>query len=288
MLVDATALLRRMTEADLDAAYALSEEQKWPHRPEDWAMLQALGQGYVIEDDGKVVGTAMSWPFGDNAATVGMVIVSPACQGRGLGRALMDALLADLDGRTVMLNATAEGEPLYRKIGFAEAGVILQHQGVPNAVPVIEMLPGERVRPMGSKDLPLLRDLSRAATGMDRDAVTDAILADGQCVILTRDNAPVGFAIFRRFGRGYLIGPTIAPDAHGARVLINHWLAANASAFCRLDITEESGLGPWLAELGLPQVGRVVKMVRGAPLPAAPLSAAQRVQLFSLVSQALG
>ena len=283
MLMNTKPVLRRMTKADLEAAYALSAEQKWPHRPEDWAMLEQLGHGYVAEDGGAIVGTAMAWTFGETAASVGMVIVSPACQGRGLGRALMDAVLADLDGRSVMLNATAEGEPLYRKLGFAETGVILQHQGIPSAVPVMAMLPGERVRPMGSKELPLVRDLSRAATGMDRDAVTDAILADGQCVVLTRNDEPVGLSIIRRFGRGYLIGPTIAADAHGARVLITHWLAENVGSFCRLDITEDSGLGPWLAELGLPQVGRVVTMVHGDPLPKP-----EGVQLFSLVSQALG
>ena len=36
---------RPMTEADLPAAHALSVQLKWPHRLEDWAMLQRVSDG---------------------------------------------------------------------------------------------------------------------------------------------------------------------------------------------------------------------------------------------------
>lgn len=281
--IEAMVDLRRMTVDDLAAAHILSSEQKWPHRIEDWEMLFGLGFGYVVERDGAVVGTAMAWLYGDNAATLGMVIVSPSAQGMGLGRQLMEAVLADLGDRTVLLNATDEGVPLYRKLGFEPVGPVFQHQGAAFAVPMAELIPDERVRPLGAKDMPTLHALARRATGMDRDALLDALVPGAQGVVLTRGNEPVGFALFRRFGRGYVVGPTIAPDTGGARALISHWLGSNSGMFCRLDIPEESGLGAWLVELGLPCVGRVMRMVRG-PAPASDPS----ITTFSLTTQALG
>ncbi|MEH3048655.1 GNAT family N-acetyltransferase [Sphingomonas adhaesiva] len=282
------ATLRRMTPADLPTAHDLSREAKWPHRIEDWEMMLALGDGQVAVIDDTVVGTALTWRFGADtdpakAATIGMVIVSPAAQGMGIGRRLMEALLGEVAGRSVMLNATEEGLPLYRKLGFVETGAIVQHQGAAFAVPVAELIPGERVRPLGAKDDDTLHALARAATGMDRSALLDAIVPGAQGVMLTRENEPVGFALFRRFGRGYLVGPVVAPDAGGAKALISHWLGSNAGAFCRLDVPEDSDISEWLEELGLPQVGRVVTMVHG-PVPVTDPT----TRLFSLTTQALG
>ncbi len=281
--IEAMVDLRRMTLEDLAAAHTLSSEQKWPHRIEDWEMLFALGFGYVVERDGEVIGTAMAWLYGADAATLGMVIVSPRAQGMGLGRRLMEAVLGDLGDRTVLLNATDEGAPLYRKLGFETIGPVFQHQGAAFAVPMAELIPDERVRPLGVKDMGTLRDMARRATGMDRDALLDALVPGAQGVVLTRSNEPVGFALFRRFGRGYVVGPTVAPDTGGAKALISHWLGSNSGMFCRLDIPEESGLGGWLDELGLPCVGRVVRMVRGRQPVIDP-----SVTTFSLTTQALG
>ena len=282
------ATVRRTTPGDLPAAHELSREVKWPHRIEDWELMLALGEGQVAEVDGQVVGCALTWRFGEDAdptkaATIGMVIVTPRARGMGIGRRLMEALLAGNPGRTIMLNATGDGLPLYEKLGFGRTGTIVQHQGAAFAVPVAELIPDERVRPLGTKDSDTLYALARAATGIDRRALLDAILPQAQGVMLTRANEPVGFALFRRFGRGYLIGPVVAPDVGGAKVLISHWLGSNAGAFCRLDVPDDSGLSQWLDELGLPQVDRVVTMVRG---PAPVTDPATR--LFSLTTQAFG
>jgi hypothetical protein len=66
--IEAMTKLRRMTPSDLAAAHMLSSEQKWPHRVEDWEMLLSLGFGYVVERDGEVIGTAMAWLYGADAA----------------------------------------------------------------------------------------------------------------------------------------------------------------------------------------------------------------------------
>jgi GNAT superfamily N-acetyltransferase len=84
----------------------------------------------VAERAGRFLGTVMAWRYGEDFATVGMVIVASDAQGQGVGRKLMEAMLDRLAGRTVVLNATAAGLPLYEKLGFVETGVIHQHQAI--------------------------------------------------------------------------------------------------------------------------------------------------------------
>ncbi len=275
--------LRAMTEADLEQAHALSRELNWPHRIEDWQFFLEFGQGLVAVRDGAVVGTAMCWLFGEQAGTLGMVIVAPASQGLGIGRKLMTGVMDILGDRTIMLHATAEGMPLYESLGFVPVGDVLQHQGTAFSVPLSELLPDERVRPMGQRDMEIIPELDARATGMDRRRLFDTMDKSATGVMLTRAHEVAGFALFRKFGRGYVVGPTVAPDVGGAKALISHWLGAHAGMFCRIDITEDSGLSPWLDELGLQCVGRVTRMIRGTPPARDPA-----LRTFSLVTQALG
>lgn len=281
---DATQIvMRTMTGEDVHVAADLCIEQQWPHREEDIALFLSIGEGIVAEVDGRIVGTIMGWKFGESFATLGLVIVTNAMQGKGLGRKLMDAMLERLAGRTVILNATAEGLPLYRKLGFEELGVVCQHQAVAPAQPLVQLRRGERVRPMGAADGEALEALYAKASGMDRKAVLDAFQAEGSTVVLCREHEQTGFAVLRRFGRGWAIAPVIAPDLTGAKALIAHWLGTQSGSFCRLDIPESSELGPWLEELGLPEVGRVTVMALGA----APV-VDDTIGTFAIAAQALG
>ena len=275
-------LLRPMAAGDLEAAVELSLEQGWPHRIEDWKLFCDIGEGIVAERNGALVGTIMAWKFGATMASLGLVIVTNAAQGRGLGSQLVAAMLERLEGRTVLLNATAEGLPLYRKFGFTEIGEVYQHQGLAPAVPLAELQQDERIRPIGGAD-DCLGQLYSDANGIDRADLFTTLAKKGRTVVLTREHQPVGFAMLRRFGRGWCVAPVVAPDLGGAKALASHWLAAKAGSFCRLDVTDQSGLSPWLEDLGLPRVGMVTTMVRGtAPQPLGD------AQVFAIAAQALG
>ena len=280
---EAAVRLRDMTSDDLAAAHALSRQAQWPHRLEDWDFMLKVGIGVVAGRDGVVVGTTLAWPYGEDAATLGMVIVSPDCRGGGVGRKLMHAMFERLGDRAIQLNATDAGLALYKSLGFVTTGGIHQHQGAAFSVPIISLRRGERVRPLGAGDEAAIIDLDHQATGFHRGALIADLLKTAQGVVLDRGGEAVGFALFRRFGLGYAIGPAIAPDAQGAKALISHWLGSNAGMFTRLDVPYESGLSAWLENLGVPDVGRVITMVRGEP-PVREGPAAT----FAIASQALG
>ena len=281
----APVVFRAMTADDIEQAYALSAELRWPHRPTDWAQVFAHAEGTVAEQAGQIVGTGLRWRWGKQHASLGLIIVSPACQGRGIGRQLMDALLNGLEDHTVLLQATEAGRPLYEKLGFKVTGGVRQHQGLATPTPLIAQPPGWRMRPAGLNELAALQSLDAAARGMPRPALIEGLLASAEaCVVLDHEQTPRGFAMLRRFGRGHIIGPVVAPDVEGAKALIAHLAGQNAGHFTRIDVDAAAGLGDWLAAIGLAEVDAPTTMVRGKPLAYSNNGPA----LFAITTQAIG
>jgi hypothetical protein len=66
--------LETMMPAHLDDAVELSRQAKWPHRREDWELVQSISDGIVALVDERVVGTTIMTPYGDDAATINMVM----------------------------------------------------------------------------------------------------------------------------------------------------------------------------------------------------------------------
>ena len=274
---------RRFARTDVAAAHRLSLEVGWPHRLEDWKFVQRLGTGHVATDGAGVVGTILTWKHDAGHASLGMVIVSPERQGRGIGRELMKRALRDAARRSVLLNSTEAGRALYEKLGFVAVGAIEQQQGIAGPVPVVALAPGERLRPMGASDASTLVALATRAAGMSRARVLKPLFELARGIVLARGDEVLGFALLRRFGRGYCIGPVVAPDAQRAKALIGHWVAMHQGKFLRIDVDGASGLASWLEGIGLGKAGRVVTMIKGKAPRLDP-----DVRTFAIVSQALG
>ena len=271
-----------LSEADLPAAHALSQAVKWPHRLEDWRFVLSIGEGLGAFSDGRLIGVALSWRYGGAQSRVGMVIVDPALQRAGVGGRLMRMILERAATPSILLNATKEGEPLYRRLEFQPIGAIAQHQGV--GVPMSEPLPGPDVilRRLQAADAAALIALDAAAVGAERAALIDALIAEGEAVVLQEAGAVTGFAFHRRFGRGGLIGPVVARDAASAKALIAHWIGVEPGLFQRIDLSPDLGLSAWLDQRGLTQVDAVTTMVRGARPATGPF------KVFGIANQALG
>ena len=99
----------------------------------------------LLRDD-TVIGTILWWLQGDSAA-LGMVIVDAGHRRQGLGKVLVSAAMDALGDRRVLLCATSDGAPGYRRAGFSACGQVDQHTGVPTDVvatgAVIEAVPAE-------------------------------------------------------------------------------------------------------------------------------------------------
>jgi len=265
----------------LAAAVELSAALQWPYRPEDWQFAFALGRGVVIEDAGHLIATAMWWPVGQAHATFGMVIVSPALQGRGFGQQLMLELLRQTEGRTVFLNSTREGYRLYERLGFTPNGRTHQHQAVLHeALPHISEVKVEIAQP---DDFEAIASLDERALGFSRRDLLVALSSMGKFSVVKRDHVVRGYACSRRFGRGYVVGPVVADGVADAKILIQDAASRLTGEFVRIDVPDESELSSWLEMAGLPQVGEVVSMSRGQR----PMDCC-RERVFALANQSFG
>jgi GNAT superfamily N-acetyltransferase len=279
-------ITRRLQPGDLAAALRLTQAQRWSHRMEDWEFHFRLGRGWVVCDaDGRMLGTASWWAYGDGFATVGLVLVDQNQQGKGIGRRLMTTVMDDAGARVLQLVATKAGLKLYQQCGFREVGGIGQHQGIPTSGirGAAELVPPETVlRAVSPSDLAFLCDLDAVAWGANRSEVVGAVLNAGGGVLAERKGRLAGFALARQAGRGTLIGPVVANDQVLAIALIADLLKAS-SGFTRIDVpTDAAELSAWLEAAGLARVDQVTTMVRGN-LP----ERHGQARVFGLVSQAL-
>jgi GNAT superfamily N-acetyltransferase len=261
----------------LEGALMLSRQAGWPHRPEDWEMALALSTGVVALDGESVVGTTLTTRYGNDCATINMVIVAESMRGRGLGRKLMQAGLEAAGDLPCRLIATEEGLPLYSKLGFREAGIVLQHQGI-----CPEIAAPADVEWATSRDLSAVPGLDREAFGADRGMLLSYLQNVGRFAILRRGGVPIGYSCLRDFGRGKVIGPVVAENTDQVQKLIRFLMADCAGIFVRVDTTTTS-LSTWLDQHGLAQVGGGTAMRRGGQINPSP-----RVKTFALANQAFG
>ncbi|WP_110684938.1 GNAT family N-acetyltransferase [Salinicola aestuarinus] len=271
---DATLGYRRFETADLDDALTLSQRLGWPHRREDWAQMLEVGSGLALRSEtGALVGTGFCIDQGA-MATLGLIVVDDAWQGRGLGREMMERLMQLAGERPVSLVATTAGAPLYRKMGFETCGLVCQYQGViePTAGPTSPAL-----RRFGPEDREALLSLApdNAVHGLAVNSALEGVLLDNSGEI-------EGVALWRAFGRGYHIGPVLADSASTTRALIEALLAAHPGDFVRLDLVDPPADDTWLQAAGLRCVDRVEQMHRGTlPVTDGPRRA-------GLMTQAMG
>jgi GNAT superfamily N-acetyltransferase len=265
----------------LPGALKLSQEMGWPYRREDWEFAARMGEGLMLQRAGEVIGSAMWWNYGQAYASAGMIIVTRSAQGGGNGSRLFNSLLEATDGRNVLLNSTEEGLPLYRRRGFTAWGTVLQHQGQLNiSVPAKAC---DDIRPATVSDLPALQAFDERATGMPRGPMVAALADVGDVVVIERGGQVAGYAIARRWGRGYVVGPVAAESAEDAQRLILAKLSTLHGQFVRIDIYAEHGLGDWLESLGLVRVGHATAMVKGRR----PIFDG-RARMYALANQSFG
>ncbi|MBR0687493.1 GNAT family N-acetyltransferase [Bradyrhizobium manausense] len=280
-MTQSTISLTTLRDEHLEGALRLSRQAGWPHRLDDWQLALDLSMGFVAldSDAATVLGTVLMTPYAQDVATINMVIVDEAARGRGLGRQLMEAVIALAGPRKLRLIATREGAPLYQKLGFWQTGTIVQHQGQTRHV-----ASPAKVRPAEAQDIVEIIELDKSAYGADRRDLLRALAKVGQLAVLDRGQGIIGFAGSRAFGRGEVIGPVVAANVDDGKALIEFFMARSEGRFVRVDTAEGSQLSAWLAHHGLTRVDEGIAMQR----PNTARSCLGPLTTFALASQAFG
>lgn len=213
--------VRALRTADVKPlARVLAEAYESEHnfeRPLEGYLQRRAAATFVAEIGTCPVGLVIGNDYGATAY-VSMMGVEPALQRRGIGGALMSALLAWARVRrfaAIELDATPSGRALYTSFGFVEAGQTLVY------VAVARGGDARSARPYVSGDRAVVLAIDRQAFGADRgdvlvpllEARTNAVFVNG------RRGAVDGFAVAQPGSE--LLGPVVAPDAVTAARLID-------------------------------------------------------------------
>ena len=197
---------------DIAASLELSAFAGWNQTSEDWRMLLRLApQGcFGLKVQGRLVATTTLICYGKQLGWIGMVLTHPEFRGRGFARRLLEHVLqrADAAGiRTLKLDATDQGKPLYEKYRF-------------RSEQAVERWGGEcaEVEAAGSADLEAMSVLDNKAFGVDRSVLLQALASRGSCV-----RSAGGFLMTRSGRSAAYIGPCVARDVKTARDLFSRF-----------------------------------------------------------------
>lgn len=217
---------RALTESDLPigneivtAAFGSASDNLrrcLPLQPNDW--LLALADDVPVGVGGATHHASFSY--------IGMLGVLPSMQGRGIGRAIMEALLQRVQQRgrpTVLLDASKDGKPLYLRLGFVEddQAIFLQQN---ETVQAMQSAHNATISHVREADLPALVAFDASLFGSARATVLASYLVDDpRRAFVARDasGSITGFLI----AQPHMLGPWMAVNVEVAEQLLQHALA---------------------------------------------------------------
>jgi predicted N-acetyltransferase YhbS len=213
--------IRHMTVSDIADGMRLKAEAGWNQIDADWRRFLALGKDgcFVAESEGRVVGSVTSCRFG-SVGWVAMLLVEKARRGARIGRGLLIKSLEHLEAggaRSIRLDATPAGRPLYESLGFQVDFPLLRYDGIFGEARI-----EEKTRPGEPADLPAVVALDRVATRTDRQSLIDRLIADNplECRVARPLGGPIrGFVLWRPGSSADQVGPCIAERDVGPTLL---------------------------------------------------------------------
>lgn len=171
--------------------------------------------------DGEMTAGISAVAYGKTFGFIGLYIAKPAFRGRGLGRAVWDAGMVRLVGRTIGLDGVPEQQANYASMGFVKAYETIRMTGTLTGALNIAV-------PVTPDMLPALAVLDRKCFPETRDSFLSAWLEPPRTAFaIIEDGAPSGYGVVRpSVDGGFKIGPLYARTGDAATSL----LAALATA----------------------------------------------------------
>jgi GNAT superfamily N-acetyltransferase len=259
-----------LTAAELPDAEALVREAGWNQVAADWEIFRTLGTVYAARAGGRVVATAATLPYG-KFAWISMVLVADEQRRRGLGTQLLRRCVAALNesGSVPVLDATPEGRPLYRALGFEDAWgyhrlARLDAKPITNGVPPAN---GTIIRPITDADWTALSAYDAIVFGADRGVLLQRLRGrlPAAELIATRRGRVAGFMLGRNGRSASQVGPVVAEDDAVANMLLARALPGIDGPIY-LDLADaKTGTRLWLAERGFSAQRPLMRMLYRRP-----------------------
>lgn len=262
-----------MTQADVPAADRLRERAGWNQTAQDWhRFLDFEPDGcFVATEEGQVRGTVTTLRYGVDLAWIGMMLVDPDYRRRGIGTRLMQRALKHLQGcgvRTIKLDATPAGQPLYERLGFmVESNLARWHRPPRADASPANARPGT-TRVLEEQDWPAIEALDQAAFGVRRVRFLRALADAGKGArVWPAAGGISGWGFLRGGSQADYLGPVECQLEHAASILISTLLTGSDHRAVFWDIPDGNMTSKKIAEnSGFAPVRPLARMRLGTPL----------------------
>ncbi|MGN4445914.1 GNAT family N-acetyltransferase [Bacillus cereus group sp. MYBK79-1] len=242
--------VERLREEQIDDIVALSSYIGWDYCREEIETIFKSGIVYgVWNEREELIASAAIILYGEEVASIGMVIVHPDYKGRGIGKAITNSCIKSVSVQTpIMLIATDEGKPLYKKLGFRVVSYVSKY--ICNSYNTNFKCAEDEEYMMVYKegDLEEIIRIDEGAFGTSRNEfLKQRIMQSDQCIVVKdKEQNVLGYGLSIQTPENKIIGPVVAKnDAMAMRIV--HELAKGYSGKLRIDVTE--GKNDFMKEL---------------------------------------
>ena len=265
--------LRVMNEQDVRGGLRLNTLSGWNQTATDWRrFLENSPRGcFVMEHEGKAVGTATTINYENRFAWIGMVLVDPEYRKQGIGTGLLQKTIEHLDDsniRTMKLDATPQGKPIYRKLGFVEEYEIERW---------IQKRPSSAASPVPRSTCKALNDIQKEQIfkmdeelfGADRSFLLRGLCEDAPefATAVWEDELLQGYAFGRRGLFADHLGPWMARTQAAAEKILQGFLAQSSRETVIVDSLKSNAMAvELLHSCGFAPSRPLTRMVRGPNL----------------------
>ena len=221
-----------------------------------------------MEHDRKVVGTATTINYESRFAWIGMVLVDPDYRKQGIGTQLLKKTIEYLDAsniRSVKLDATPEGKPIYARLGFVEEYEIerwILKRKASTALPVQQRI----CKPLNEIQKEQIFKVDRELFGADRGFLLRGLCEDAPefATAVWDEDLSHGYAFGRRGLFADHLGPWMARTRAEAENLLQSFLAKSSRETVIVDCMKSNSMAvELLRNCGFTPSRPLTRMVRG-------------------------
>jgi len=257
--------IKFLNTKDLSRAMELSRQAGWNQTEEDWQMLWSINKkGYLgAFENGILVGTVGTINYPNAFGFINMVLVDKNYRGKGIGKILVTHAIELLENiKTIKLDATALGKPLYEQYGFRDEEKIVRmvcDQSIHKCPPV-------KANFLTSDDIENIKTMDEQVFGGDRSIVLQQLIAKNpnMSFLIKGSEQPVGFGIGRKGINYYHIGPLVAENQETAENLVLSIIQVHPNANWMIDVfTRHEKWIKWLTNLGFKEQRTFIRMALG-------------------------
>ncbi len=260
--------VRPMTTVDIPLGLKLARQAGWNQIESDWRRFLAVQPDgcFVGQLDGAAVATTAAFIFGP-VAWIAMVLVDIDSRRKGVATTLLKHALDFLDQqgvKTVRLDATAAGQPVYEKLGFVPEYALTRYMGTVQPSPS----PSDLTLPPVAIINPQLKEIAAfdcRMTATPREKMLARLFKEAPDLmrVVYHESQLEGYVTGRRGANATLIGPCIA-TTHAGPALLGDALSRCAGQPVFIDVPRDNAPAIEIVEKsGLTAQRHFTRMCRG-------------------------